>query len=252
MLRRADVIIPLAAIVGAPACDKKPEESQAINVEQLRWIVGGLNNNQLLLFPNSNSGIGTFDGVADENAPRNSVSLYGRQKDEAEDIVRTHPNHIVYRLATVFGLSYRTRTDLLVNTLVQDAIFSHNDIKVFDPDFRRNFIHVDDITYAFSFAINHRNVMKNQVYNLGNDSLNTTKLALAQKVGELTKRNVIIGDGNDADRRNYEVSSAKLMGLGWKPYRDLTFGIKELMNFYSNLPEGLEARKQVLAYTRNV
>ncbi len=252
VIQAVDIIIPLAAIVGAKACDKYPEQSQAINVDQISNILRYIKPEQKLILLNSNSGLGTVEGIADENTPRNAVSLYGRQKDEFENIGRKHSNSVAFRLATLFGTSYRTRVDLLVNSLVGEAVFN-NEIKVFDPQFKRNFIHVNDVVRAILFSLDNWDLMRGEVYNLGNDSCNMTKGELADKIAckFKSKLPVIIGDGQDEDRRDYMVSSAKLYNLYYKPLFDLDYGITEMMNFYQNLPKDTYLRNQILSFNRN-
>lgn len=247
----ADVIIPLAALVGAPLCEKEPDLSQKINVDQIQNIVDKIQPNQKLIALNSNSGIGTFDGIADENTPRNSHSLYGKQKDKYEDIASTHHNTVVFRLATLFGTSWRTRVDLLVNNMVGEAVLN-NEIKVFDPEFKRNFIHIDDVVQAICFSLSHWDIMKNNAYNLGNDECNMTKGQLAEKIASLCNQTFVkIGDGHDPDQRSYNVSSNKLYSLGYKPLRNLEYGIKQMIKFYQHLPKDKNIRNDVLKYNRN-
>lgn len=249
LLDSADIIFPLAALVGAPLCAKEPVLSENINVYQISHLVENVSPHQLIIYPNSNSGLGQVDGIADENTPRNSVSLYGKQKDKAEDIVMQHPNSIVFRLATLFGVSWRTRVDLLVNSMVNEGM-KDGEIVVFDPQYKRNFIHINDVVSAFIFAMSYQDIMKGQAYNLGNDECNMTKGELADKIGEYLLVPVSVGTGKDPDSRDYLVSSAKLMNLGYKPVVNLDAGIRELFNFYKFLP-CTHLRKEILRANRN-
>jgi nucleoside-diphosphate-sugar epimerase len=249
LLDSADIIFPLAALVGAPLCAKEPTLSENINVYQISHLVENVSPNQLIIYPNSNSGLGQVDGIADENTPRNSVSLYGKQKDKAEDIVMQHSNSIVFRLATLFGVSWRTRVDLLVNSMVNEGM-KDGEIVVFDPQYKRNFIHINDVVSAFIFAMNYQSIMKGQAYNLGNDECNMTKGELADKIGEYLSVPVSVGTGKDPDSRDYLVSSAKLMNLGYRPVVNLDAGIRELFNFYQFLP-CTHLRKEILRANRN-
>lgn len=228
-IEMADAVIPLAAYVGAPLCDNFPDEATAINetwFEELRNVL----TDQWVLYPNSNSGYGTVDGLCTEETPMNPVSLYGRTKLNAEKIMEDYPNFIGFRLATVFGWSYRPRTDLLVNNLVYQK-----EVELFDAHFMRNYIHVRDIATAFRFALNpyHRIRMGGQIYNLGNDSINMSKLDLMKEISKITGAKYTINEGRtDPDKRNYTVSSQKLYNLGYQPSYDLEFGIRELQGYY--------------------
>jgi nucleoside-diphosphate-sugar epimerase len=228
-IEMADAVIPLAAYVGAPLCDNFPKEATAINetwFETFRKVI----TDQWVLYPNSNSGYGTVKGVCTEETPMNPISLYGKTKLRAEEIMQDYPNFIGFRLATVFGWSYRPRTDLLVNNLVYQK-----EVELFDAHAMRNYIHVRDISTAFRFALNqhHRMRMGGQIYNLGNDSINMSKLDLMKEISKITGATYTINeDRTDPDKRDYMVSSQKLYNLGYKPSYDLEFGIRELRGYY--------------------
>lgn len=233
LVEDADIIIPLAAIVGAPACDKLPLSSKDINLECIKDIVNWLRPEQRIIYPNTNSGYGKSTTVCTEETPLNPISLYGQLKDEAESVVRTHPNHVVFRLATVFGVSPRHRLDLLVNTLVYDAC-RKGKLTIFDDAFMRNYIHINDIVRAFNMAISFYSskAMKNQVYNLGNDSINMSKGDLAEKISCITGCEIEKVAKTDPDQRDYVVSSAKLYSTGFRCEFDLDDGIKQLIDYY--------------------
>ena len=182
-LKKKDFIIPLAALVGAPLCDKHPRMTKQLNVEAIRTICQLASKKQKIIYLTSNSGygIGKKDKHCDENSPLNPVSLYGRTKNEAEKIVMKRGNCVAFRLATVFGFSYRMRTDLLVNFMTLRAL-KDGKIKVFEPHFRRNFIHVRDVVNAIIFTMKNFNRLKNNVYNLGLSSANISKIMLARKI----------------------------------------------------------------------
>jgi nucleoside-diphosphate-sugar epimerase len=242
-IKTADVIIPLAAFVGAPLCDKHPKFTKTLNHDWFANLIPHLDN-QLVIYPNTNSGYGsTGDQICTEETPSNPLSLYAQTKQAAEDLlINNYHNAVCFRLATVFGWSYRPRTDLLVNNLVK---VSQRDghITVFDPQFRRNYIHVKDIVNGFNFAIKEARHMKGQVYNLGNDYLNTTKLDLVKLVcKELGTTFSINTEQTDPDKRDYNVSSAKLYDLGYKPRYKLEYGIAEMSKFYKFMSENDEER----------
>ena len=159
-----DLIIPLAALVGAPLCKKYPKKTIDINYKSIKYILSKLKTSQKIIFPNTNSGygIGKKNKFCDEKSPLNPISLYGKTKVDAEKIVLKHKNSIVFRLATVFGYSYRMRTDLLVNFLVNMAV-RNKKISLFEPHFRRNYIHVLDVANAFIFSISNFNKMRKHI-----------------------------------------------------------------------------------------
>lgn len=230
-LEAADVIIPLAAYVGAPLCDSVGAD--LVDDLHVSWYydLDNILKDQLVIYPNTNSGYGTVDGVCDENTPLNPISLYGETKQKGEEIVLGYKNSIVFRLATVFGWSFRPRIDLLVNNLVYDGI-NDNQISIFQGGANRNYIHVDDVVRAFSFAINNKESMRGQVYNLGNDSLNMNKLELGEKIANILNLPVVETTGNDPDKRDYLVSSKKLYDTSFNCTKSLDIGIIELAKKY--------------------
>lgn len=235
IIESSDIIFPLAAIVGAPACTKHPEDAISTNLTAIQNLVKLAQHDQIIVFPNTNSGYGDTGGaICTEETPLNALSLYGQTKDDAEKAILTYPNSVAFRLATVFGYSPRMRTDLLVNTLVKEAIDTET-INIFDDSFMRNYIHVKDICRAFEFAVDNIDKMRGQVYNLGNDKVNMSKGDLVDRIrGHLPHVAVNRINQTDPDKRNYIVSSAKLYSLGWSPSFDLDYGIEELIDFYEN------------------
>ena len=177
ILRNQDIIIPLAALVGAPLCEKFKKKSVQTNVKSIEILLKYKKKNQQIIYPTTNSGygVGKKNKFCDENSPLNPISLYGTTKVKAEKLIIKNGNSICFRLATVFGYSYRMRTDLLVNNFVERAIKTKK-LQIFEPHFRRNYIHVKDIVEAFVFAINNFQKLKNNVYNLGLSSGNITKI----------------------------------------------------------------------------
>lgn len=242
-IKTADVLIPLAALVGAPLCDLNPEVAKNLNQGWFETLLAYLDN-QLVIYPNTNSGYGsTGDDICTEETPSNPLSLYAQTKQATEDLLlKSYDKTVCFRLATVFGWSYRPRTDLLVNNLVKVAQRDGH-ITVFDPEFRRNYIHVKDIVNGFNFAIKEERHMKGEVYNLGNDYLNTTKLDLVKLVcKELGTTFSIDSSQTDPDRRDYNVSSEKLYNLGYKPRYRLEYGITEMSKFYKFMSYNDEER----------
>lgn len=228
---RADVIIPLAALVGAPLCDRLATDAYEINQRWIQDLIPKLSPDQSVIFPNTNSSYGTCEGICTELTPINPLSLYAQTKQSAEDAVLSHKQAISFRLATVFGWSYRPRIDLLVNNLIHLALRDKR-IDVFNGKARRNYIHIDDICSAFFYAVNHTHRMYG-VYNLGNDSLNSTKEDLARFICNKTGATITFSDGTDPDKRDYEVSSVKLEKAGFKAHIGLDWAIEEMTKFYT-------------------
>ena len=235
LLPSFDIIIPLAAIVGAPACNSQPELSQKINYEAVVNILENTNEKQKILFPNTNSGygIGKQEKFCDETSPLNPISLYGKQKVEAEKKLLASKRAISFRLATVFGVSPRMRLDLLVNDFTFRAC---NDkcITLFEQHFKRNYIHIKDVAKAFLFGINNFDIMKGEAFNVGLSSANLSKFDLCETIKKYLPDFYIHSAkiGEDPDKRDYIVSNQKLENLGWKPEYTLDDGIKEIIAAY--------------------
>ena len=235
ILKNKDFIIPLAALVGAPLCEKRKKEAKKLNVDSIKLLLKKLKKNQKVIYPTTNSGYGVGEKgkYCDENSILLPVSLYGRTKLEAEKAIMNHGNCICFRLATVFGYSYRMRSDLLVNNFVETAI-KHGKLKIFEPNFRRNYIHIDDILDAFIFSIRNFKKLKNNVFNLGLSSANITKINLARKIKKQipSTKISIIKNLSDPDKRDYFVSNRKIEKSGFKAKISLDEGISELIKVF--------------------
>ncbi len=234
-----DVIIPLAAIVGMSASDLKPFDAESINLDAVSLINNLRSNNQKLIFPTTNSGYGTKSGdvYCTEETPLEPITLYGRTKTGAEKILlESDKDSISLRLATVFGLSLRMRTDLLVNDFVYKAI-KDGYIVIYEKDFKRNYVHIKDIARCFEHCIEKFDSMKNQVYNVGMSDANLSKEQLAEKIkGYIPKFEIIYMQiGEDPDKRNYIVSNEKIEKTGFKTIFSLDDGIQELIKGYKIL-----------------
>jgi nucleoside-diphosphate-sugar epimerase len=228
-----DVIIPLAAIVGMPACKANPELTVAVNYQQVADIVEVLRGDQKLILPNTNSQYGSSDSIITEESPFNPLSLYAKTKCDAENTMLEKGNGVSLRLATVFGVSPRMRTDLLVNDFVYKSVVDGY-LVLFEAHFKRNYIHVQDIARTFQFIIENYEKCKGHAFNVGLSTANLSKLELAETIKKYIPSLVIKQDDfkEDFDKRNYIVSNDKLEALGWKPIYDLDYGIKQLMSAY--------------------
>ena len=235
ILPKFDIIIPLAAIVGAPACKKNPTLTKLVNDESYIFLIENLSIDQKVLFPTTNSGygIGSKSEFCTEETPMNPISEYGITKVKIEKAFLDRGNSITFRLATVFGMSPRMRMDLLVNDFVYRAV-NDKTIVLFEENFRRNYIHVRDVSKAFNFGIKNFDKMKNQPYNVGLSSANLTKIQLAKKIQTYIPNLYIHSSdiGEDIDKRDYMVSNDKIESMGWSPDYSLDHGIKELIKGY--------------------
>jgi nucleoside-diphosphate-sugar epimerase len=228
-----DIIIPLAAIVGMPACKKDPQLTKDVNYEQIVDIVNFIHTSQKLLVPNTNSQYGSSETIITEESPFNPLSLYAQTKCDAEKAVLESGNGISLRLATVFGVSYRQRMDLLVNDFVYRA-FTDEFLVLFESHFLRNYVHVRDVAKAFIHLIENYESCNKNAFNVGLTSANMSKLQLAQKIKEYVPNLVIIEEQfkEDFDKRNYVVSNEKLENTGWSCDFSLDAGIQELLSAY--------------------
>lgn len=238
LIKDADVIIPLAAIVGAPACDLDPTLATSVNFDAIKLLNNLRSKNQLVIYPTTNSGYGTQTGdmFCTEETPLTPISLYGKTKSDAEKLLLKSDNTITLRLATVFGASPRMRLDLLVNHFVLAAL-KDGYLVIFEKDFKRNFIHIQDVVNCFLYCINNSKKMIGKPYNVGLDSANLSKEELALKIKEYIPSFYIYFSevGTDPDKRNYIVSNQRLREAGFEAKHSLDEGIKELIKSYQML-----------------
>jgi len=237
IIPKFDILIPLAAIVGMPACKSSPIDAKTINYDAIISLNKIRQPHQKVIYPNTNSGYGIgIEGIhCTEESPLNPISLYGETKCNAEKhLLEDEKDAITLRLATVFGTSPRMRTDLLVNDFTLNAA-RDGVIILYEKDFKRNFVHIRDVANCFIHCIENYEEMKNKPYNLGLDEANISKLELANKIKEQVPRFEIIEKeiGQDPDKRNYIVSNKKLEDAGFKANISLDKGITELIKAYS-------------------
>ena len=241
LVKKADIIIPLAASVGVSACNRDPGYAKSVNLEAIRLINRQRTTQQLIVFPMTNSGYGTKSGDlrCTEETPLEPVSLYGQTKVEAEKALLDSPNAITLRLATVFGMSPRMRVDLLVNHFTYAAV-TDGYLVIFEKDFKRNYIHIRDVADCFVHSIEHADRMIGRPYNVGLDAANLSKEELALKVKEYVPSLFIhfAPFGTDPDKRNYIVSNQRLRDAGFEARCSLDEGIKELLKGYRMMGRG--------------
>jgi nucleoside-diphosphate-sugar epimerase len=236
LCNEVDVIIPLAAIVGFPACDAEPELAKEINFKQIFNIVKFTKGkNKKILYPNTNSGYGIGVGQTEctEESPLNPISIYGTTKCSAENFLKSSTDAIIFRLATVFGVSPRMRTDLLVNDFTYKAI-TDKYIVVFEKNFKRNFIHIQDVANVFLFMLENYEQYKGEIFNVGLSTANLSKQELLEKIQSHVKNFAVSYNDyyEDPDKRDYIVSNTKIESTGWSPKWDVDMGIKELIMAY--------------------
>jgi len=235
LMAGCDCIIPLACLVGAPVCDRKPDEARSINLEAIKMLLNLSSRQQQFIMPTTNSGygVGQAGAFCTEESPLNPVSLYGRLKVEAEKHILDSGHGISLRLATAFGLSPRMRLDLLVNDFTYRAV-TDRFIVLFEAHFKRNYIHVRDIARAFVHALDNFSAMQNNAFNVGLSDANLSKMELCleiqKQVPDFTFPEARVG--KDPDQRNYIVSNAKIEKTGFKPMVSLPQGIGELIKGY--------------------
>lgn len=240
ILSEFDIIIPLAAIVGMPACNAKPLDAKSINYEAIVLLNELRSPRQKLIYPTTNSGYGAKTGemFCTEETPLEPISLYGKTKSDAEAYLlasgKAGKEVITLRLATVFGTSPRMRTDLLVNDFVYKAMVDGY-VVLYEAHFKRNYVHIRDVARCFEHCILNFDTMKNTMYNVGLEDANLSKLELAQKIKQhIPKFEIIPMEiGEDPDKRNYIVSNKKIMAMGFTPKYSLDEGIRELMKGYA-------------------
>ncbi len=232
LLKQADIIIPLAAYVGAPLCNKDPIGATSTNKDAIFMMIDNLSKEQIVIMPTTNSAYGTGTYCTEESA-LNPISRYAIDKVEVEKRLLDHPNTISYRLATVFGMSPRMRIDLLVNDFVHRAVKDGFTI-LFEGHFKRNYIHVSDISNAFIHGLNNYNNMKNEVYNVGLSEANISKKELCEIIQKYIPTFTFMEAevGKDPDQRNYIVSNDKIESTGFKTQMGLDAGIQELIKGY--------------------
>lgn len=238
LIKDADAIIPLAAIVGASACDRDPWMAESVNLEAVRLVQKLRSKAQQIVYPNTNSGYGTQSGdsFCTEETPLEPITLYGRTKVQAELELLQQPNVITLRLATVFGASPRMRLDLLVNHFVYAAV-TDGYIVIFEKDFKRNYVHIRDVADTFLYCLENGEKMSGRPYNVGLDQANLSKAELAFAVKERVPNFFIhfAELGSDPDKRNYIVSNQRLREAGFEAKRSIEDGIVELLKTYRML-----------------
>jgi nucleoside-diphosphate-sugar epimerase len=246
LIRKVDVVIPLAAIVGAPACAKDPIMATSINKTSTSWLIDQITDTQQIIMPTTNSayGSGNEQNLCDEKSSLNPISQYAKEKVFIENLLMEKDNVTSFRLATVFGISPRMRLDLLVNNFVYRAVTDRY-VTLFEGHFKRNYVHVDDVANAFLFAVENPSLVKNQIFNFGLSEANISKQQLCERIKnqlpDFTFQDAPLA--KDPDQRNYIVSNKKIEAIGMKAKVTLDEGISELIkglgmftsNRYTNL-----------------
>lgn len=235
-LKKADIVIPLAAYVGAPMCSKDPIGASTVNHDAIILMIKNLGKDQRVLMPTTNSAYGTGDAnnFCTEESPLKPISLYAIEKVKIEEKLMAHENAISFRLATVFGMSPRMRIDLLVNDFTYRAVYDRF-VVLFEPHFKRNYVHVRDVTRAFLHGIDSFDRMKGQIYNVGLSDANVSKMELCQAIRRHVPEFIFPEAplGKDPDQRNYVVSNAKIEATGFRTAHSLDQGIVDLVKGFT-------------------
>ena len=236
LIKDADVIIPLAALVGAPICNQDPVGATTINHDAIDIMLKMISKDQLILMPTTNSAYGSGDknNFCTEESPLNPISKYAIDKVEVEKKLMQHPNAISFRLATVFGMSPRMRIDLLVNDFTYRAVYD-GFVVLFESHFKRNYVHVKDVSRVFQHALLNQDKMKGQIYNVGLSEANVSKWELCERIQKHISNFTFLEAplGKDPDQRNYIVSNEKLEATGYKTAFSLDHGIEELIKGFT-------------------
>jgi nucleoside-diphosphate-sugar epimerase len=236
LIKKADIVIPLAALVGAPMCSQDPVGATTVNHDAIALMLRLLSKQQWVLMPTTNSAYGTGDmnNFCTEESPLNPISLYAKEKVGIEKELLQRDNAISFRLATVFGMSPRMRIDLLVNDFTYRAVHDRF-VVLFESSFKRNYVHVRDVSRVFQHAIANFDTMKGQIYNVGLSDANVSKRELCERIQKQIPDFVFLDApvGKDPDQRNYIVSNAKIEATGYKPMYSLDMGISDLIKGYT-------------------
>lgn len=242
LLKKSDIVIPLAALVGAPMCSQDPVGATTVNHDAIALMLKLLSRQQWVLMPTTNSAYGTGDAnnFCSEESPLNPISLYAKEKVGIEKELLQRDNAISFRLATVFGMSPRMRIDLLVNDFTYRAVHDRF-VVLFESSFKRNYVHVRDVSRVFQHAIANFDKMKGQIYNVGLSDANVSKKELCERIQKQVQDFVFLDApvGKDPDQRNYVVSNAKVEATGFKPMYSLDMGINDLIKGYTMIKNTL-------------
>lgn len=238
LVAKHDVVIPLAALVGAPMCKADPLGAQTINQDSVQLVCRLASRQQRVIMPVTNSGYGVGEKgkFCTEDSPLRPISLYGVTKVEAEKVVLQHENGLTFRLATVFGMAPRMRVDLLVNDFVHRAVIDRA-VLIFEGHFKRNYIHIRDVVNVFAFALKNFEQMKGKPYNVGLEEANLSKLELCAAIKRQLPQFTYVESpfGQDPDKRDYIVSNQRLLATGFQTEWSLDRGIRELIKGYTIL-----------------
>jgi nucleoside-diphosphate-sugar epimerase len=236
LIKQADIVIPLAALVGAPMCSQDPVGASTVNHDAIVLMLKLLSKQQIVLMPTTNSAYGTGDknNFCTEESPLNPISIYAKEKVGIEKELMQRENAISFRLATVFGMSPRMRIDLLVNDFTYRAVYDRF-VVLFESSFKRNYVHVRDVSRVFQHTISNFDKMKGQIYNVGLSDANVSKRELCEHIQKQVPDFVFLDApvGKDPDQRNYIVSNAKIEATGFKPMFSLDAGISDLIKGYT-------------------
>jgi nucleoside-diphosphate-sugar epimerase len=228
-LEDADAVVHLAALVGYPLCKKHPDLARQVNVQGAQNVLDLISADTKLIYASTGSNYGEVAGICTEETPLNPLSIYGETKTQAELMCMERPNTVSFRFATAFGLSPRLRLDLMINDFAFQALVQ-NYLLVYEKHFRRTFIHVVDMARAVVHTLRNWDSMKDTTYNVGQASMNYTKEDIVRKLQEKLSFYVHFAEvGSDQDKRDYEVSYARIGTTGFETAVDMERGLDELI-----------------------
>lgn len=231
-LAEFDAVFHLAGISGMPACAANPSSAEFINVQATRRLVSLLSDQQLLIYASTTSLYGATLADCDETVSIKPPSLYAKTKYEAEQIAMEREYSISLRFATIFGISPKMRADLLVNDFTYKAI-NERSVVLFGSQSKRTFLHIQDAINGYMFALANADKMKGEIYNLGDEQLNFSKLDIVKAIKNYVEFEIIDSSLADVDIRDFVVSFRKIKDLGFKINRSLDDGIHDLLKLYS-------------------
>ena len=230
-ISKYDLIIHLAGLSGYPACEANPGIAESVNVESTKTLCNLMSKNQKLIYASTTYIYEISKKKINEDSPVNPKTLYARTKLEAEKICLNRENTVSLRFATIFGVSPKMRHDLILNDFVKKAVNERN-IVLFDQHSLRSFIHIDDVMSSYLLTIKHFDKMKQNIYNVGSDSMNYSKLQIANKIKKKTICEVITSTLNDPDKRNFIIDYSKIQKFKFTNKVSIDDGINELVKFY--------------------
>ena len=231
IIEDCDAVIHLAGIVGFPACQAEPDLAFKVNVEGTQNVINA-SKGKKFVYASSGSVYGELGTICDETCETNPISTYSVYKLAGERMLEG-TDAVILRPATAFGVSNRLRQDLLVNDFTYKAI-AEKELVLFEGHFKRTFISINDLARSFRWGVERFDDMKGQVWNVGDERLNHTKLDIANIIKSKVDYRLEVNTdlAHDQDGRNYFVDYTKIRQLGFEAKETLEDGIDNLVKLY--------------------